>query len=147
MPTEPSYLREFKCFKDLSDEYLARIAPLTDAVCYLPNQVLMEEGQPGDRILYLLEGDVEVFYALGEAGKVLVDTVSGEEVVGCSALVPPYTYTATERSLTEVVVLEIDAIGLRALMEEDCQLGYLLQKHIIEVLMGRILNLRLAQPV
>jgi len=143
MSTDLVYLREFSCFRDLPDEKLKAIAQITDAICYLPGQVLFEEGQPGKRLFFLIKGDVEVFYNIGEAGRVRVDTVSGEEVVGCSALVEPYTYTATERSLTEAEVLEVDAVALRELMEKDCQLGFMLQRHIIGLLMKRILDLRL----
>ncbi len=144
MSTDLDYLREFSCFRDLSDEQLKAIAQIADAICYLPGQTLFEEGQPGKRLFFLIKGEVEVFYNIGEAGQVHVDTVSGEEVVGCSALVEPYTYTATERTLTEAEVLEVDAVALRELMQRDLSLGFSLQRHIIGVLMKRILDLRLA---
>ena len=143
MPTDPTFLRDFSCFRDLSDDQLKAIAQITNAVCYPSGQILFEEGKPGEHLFFLVKGDVEVLYNIGEAGQVHVDTVSGEEVVGCSALVEPYTYTATERSLTEVEVLEVDAASLRELMQKDCQLGLSLQQHIIRVLMERILDLRL----
>lgn len=143
MPTDPKYLKRFSCFRDLSDDQLEAIAEITNAVCYQPGYVLFEEGKPGDRLFFLMKGSVEVFYQIGEAGGVLVDTVKGEEVVGCSALVEPYTYTAAEKTLTEVEVLEIDAVSLRDLMQKDCCLGYLIYQHIIGVLMDRILDLRL----
>ena len=144
MPTDPNYLRDFSCFRDLSEEQLKVIAQFTDAVCYPPDRVLFQEGKPGKRLFFLVKGDVEVLYEIGELGQVHVDTVSGEEVVGCAALIAPYTYNATERSLTEVEVLEIDAVALRQLMEKDCRLGLSLQQHIIRVLMERVLDLRLA---
>jgi CRP/FNR family cyclic AMP-dependent transcriptional regulator len=144
MPTDPTFLRDFSCFRDLSDDQLKAIAQITNAVCYPPGQILFEEGKPGERLFFLVKGDVEVLYNIGEAGQVHVDMVSGEEVVGCSALAEPYTYTATERSLTEVEVLEVDAASLRELMQKDCQLGFSLQHQIIRVLTERILDLRLA---
>jgi CRP/FNR family cyclic AMP-dependent transcriptional regulator len=144
MPTDPNYLQDFSCFRDLSEEQLKTIAQFTDAVCYPPGHVLFQEGKPGERLFFLVKGDVEVLYHIGEVGQIHVDTVSGEEVIGCAALVEPYTYTATERSLTEVEVLEVDAIALRQLMEKDCNLGLSIQQHIIRVLMERILDLRLA---
>ena len=146
MPTYPIFLRDFSCFRDLSDDQLKAIAQITNAVCYPPGQILFEEGKPGERLFFLVKGDVEVLYSIGEADQVRVDTVSGEDAVGCSALVEPYTYTATERSLTEVEVLEVDAASLRELMQKDCRLGLSLQQHIIRVLMERILNLRLEAP-
>ena len=146
MPTDPNYLRDFSCFRDLSEEQLKVIAQFTDAVCYPPDRVLFQEGKPGKRLFFLVKGDVEVLYEIGEAGQAHVDTLSGEEVVGCAALIAPYTYNATERSLTEVEVLEVDAASLRELMQKDCRLGLSLQQHIIRVLMERILNLRLEAP-
>lgn len=143
MPTAPIYLRDFSCFRNLSDVQISRLAEITNAVCYPPGYVLFEEGKPGECLFFLMKGDVEVLYDIGEAGQVRVDKVSGEEVIGCSALVEPYTYTASERSLTEVEVLEVDAISLRELMQNDCCLGFSIQQHIIRILMDRVLDLRL----
>lgn len=143
MATDIGFLKEFVCFRNLAEEQLEKIAQIADAVCYPEGQVLFEENQPGNSLFFLLKGDVEVFYNIGEAGQVHVDTVSGEEIVGCAALVEPNIYTATERSITEVEVLKIDAIALRKLMWEDCELGFALQRQFISVLMNRILNLRL----
>jgi CRP/FNR family transcriptional regulator, cyclic AMP receptor protein len=143
MPTDPEYLRDFSCFRSLSDDQVNSLAEITNAVCYPLGYVLFEEGKPGERLFFLVKGDVEVLYNIGEAGQVRVDKVSGEEVVGCSALIEPYTYTATERSLTEVEVLEINVEALRELMQNDCRLGLSIQQHIIRVLMERVLDLRL----
>jgi len=143
MPTDPKYLKNFACFQGFSDEQLDAVAEITNAVCYPPDYLLFEEGQPGERILFLESGEVEVEYNIGESGPVCLDTVSGHEVVGCSALVEPYIYTATERSLTQVEVLEVNAEALRALMQADCRLGAALQNYLLQVLMERILNLRL----
>jgi CRP-like cAMP-binding protein len=143
MPTYPKYLRDFPCFGDLSDDQLEAIAQITNAVCYPPNYVLFEEGKPGERLYFLVKGGVDVFYNLGDAGRVRVDNVSGAEIVGCSALVEPYTYTATEISVTEVEVLEIDAASLRGLMQKDCCMGFSIQQQIVRVLLDRVLGLRL----
>jgi len=143
MPTDPKYLQDISCFRNLSDDQVNSLAEMTNAVCYPPGYVLFEEGKPGERLFFLVRGDIEVLYNIGEAGQVRVDTVKGEEIVGCSALVEPYVYTATERSLTEVEVLEVDAVSLRELMQRDTRLGLSLQQHIIRVLMDRVLDLRL----
>lgn len=143
MPADPKYLREFSCFSNLSDAHVADIARIATAVCYPPGYTLMEEGKPGDRLFFLIRGKVEVFYNIGEAGQVRVDAVSGDEVIGCSALVPTYVYTATERCVTEAEVFEIDLVALRELMQKDHNLGFAIQEHLIGVLMNRIIDLRL----
>ncbi|MBN2549014.1 MAG: cyclic nucleotide-binding domain-containing protein [Anaerolineales bacterium] len=143
MPTDTSYLKDYPCFRNLSESQLGAIAEITNAVCYPPGYVLFKEGKPGERLFFLVKGEVEVFYEIGEAGQVRVDTVWGEDVIGCSALVEPYEYTATERSLTEIEVLEIDALALRELMQKDCCLGFSLLQYLISNLMKRVVDLRL----
>jgi CRP/FNR family transcriptional regulator len=143
MPTDPTYLKSYSCFENLTREQLGTIAEFTDAVCYLPGQILFEEGLPGESVFFLREGEVEVIFNIEESGQVQVDTVSGQEVIGCSALIKPYLYTATERSITQVEVLEVNAKAMRELMQSDCQLGFMLQSQIIKILMERILTLRL----
>ena len=143
MATDPKFLRDISCFRDLSDEQLENLAQITNALCYLPGHTLFEENKPGKLLFFLVKGDVEVFYNIGEAGQVHVDTISGEEIAGCSALIEPYVYTASERCLTEVEVLEIDAEALRNLMQEDLSLGFAIQQRMIALLMDRITNFRL----
>jgi CRP/FNR family transcriptional regulator len=143
MPTDLTYLKSYSCFENLTGEQLGTIAEFTDAVCYLPGQILFEEGLPGESVFFLREGEVEVIFNIEESGQVQVDTVSGQEVIGCSALIKPYLYTATERSITQVEVLEVNAKAMRELMQSDCQLGFMLQSQIIKILMERILTLRL----
>jgi CRP-like cAMP-binding protein len=95
-------------------------------------------------LFLLVRGEVEVLYNIGEEGPAQVDTLSGEEIIGCSALIEPHKYSATERSLTEIEVLEINIPSLLEIMQKDCQLGFKIQQNIIKVLMERIIDLRLA---
>lgn len=143
MPVDSKYLQDFACFRGLSEKQLDAIAQISNVLCYPAGYELFKEGDSGERLFFLLNGKVEVLYKIGEEGQARVDVVSGEEIVGCSALVEPYIYTATERSLTEVEVLEVSADALRKMMQQDCALGFAIQKRVINVLMDRIMNFRL----
>jgi CRP-like cAMP-binding protein len=143
MPTDPSYLRNFSCFQDLSESQLNAIAEITTSICFPVGHVLFEEGKPAEKVYLLVKGEVEVLYNIGEEGPARVDTALGEEIVGCVALVPPYENTSTVRSITEAEVLEIDAVALKKIMKEDCILGFSIQQHIMMMLMDRIMKFRL----
>jgi len=143
MSTNPNLVRNISCFRDLSKDQIKNIAQIANAVCYPPNQVLFREGEPGQNLYFLVKGKIEVLYNIGEAGQVHVDTVSAEEVFECSALIEPYTYTATMRTTSETEVLVVDAIALRELMQKDCRLGFILQQQIIKLLIKRVINFRL----
>jgi len=147
MPTDPMWLKDRPCFEKISNEQLRSIAQITQVVCYSKGHVLCKENESGEKVFFMVKGDVEVLYNIGEADQVSVDSLHNEEVFGCSALVEPYTYTETVRCLTQVEMLAIDAVELRALMERDCDLGVKLQKHIISRLMAQMVNLRLKQPL
>lgn len=142
MATDPNMIKKFSCFRDLSEDQLQGIADISNSVCYSPGYVLFEEGEQGKYLYLLIDGDVEVFFKADETDFNKVDTISSEEMAGCSAMVPPYTYTATEKALSEVEVLEIDINDLRDLIEKDPKLGLKLQQYMIETLNDRILKLR-----
>ena len=143
MSTNPNLVRNISCFRDLSKDQIKNIAQIANAVCYPPNQVLFREGEPGQNLYFLVKGKIEVLYNIEDAGQVHVDTVSAEEVFECSALIEPYTYTATMRTTSETEVLVVDAIALRELMQKDCRLGFILQQQIIKLLIKRVINFRL----
>ena len=142
MATDRKLIESFPCFSELSDDQLDAIAQISNSVCYMEDHILFEEGQAGDYLYLLIDGDVEVFYHSPETGEVKVDIVSNDEVVGCAAFVPPYKYTATEKCLSDVEVLEIEIDELQKLIDEDPQIGLKLQQHIIKTLNERILALR-----
>jgi CRP-like cAMP-binding protein len=143
MSTYPKFLREFACFNGVSDEKIEKIAQFSDAVCYPANTLLFREGDVGTKLYFLRSGEVEVLFNIGEEGQVRVDTLSSEDIAGCSALIEPFQYTASERCLTDVEVLEIDNLALRELMEKDCPLGLIIQKQVIKMMMKRILDYRM----
>ncbi|MDY6846093.1 MAG: cyclic nucleotide-binding domain-containing protein [Chloroflexota bacterium] len=141
MATEARMIRKFECFHQLTDAQVETVAEISNSICYQRGHVLLKEGDKGDLLYLLIEGDIEVLYENPE-GLDRVDTVSSEEVIGCSAMVPPYVYTATERALNDVEVLEIEMSELRDLIEKDPQMGLKIQEHIMKILNDRILELR-----
>jgi CRP/FNR family cyclic AMP-dependent transcriptional regulator len=143
MPTIPSFLQKYPCFSDLTDDQRETVAQLATAICFPRGHVLFEEGKLGNHLYLLSSGKVEVLYSISEEGSTQVDLISGEEVMGCSVLVPPFIYTATIRCLSEVEVLEVDAEALRKLMREDCPLGFSIQQYILRTLIDRIVGYRL----
>jgi len=142
MGTDAKFIRKFECFRKLTDEQVEEIAEISNSICYPAGHLLIEEGESGEILYLLIEGDIDVFYRNPKTGLEKVDTVSSEEVIGCSAMVPPYVYTATEKALSDVEVLEIKTDALREIIQEDPVIGLKIQEHIIKILNDRILDLR-----
>jgi len=136
-------LQEYVCFRGLTEDRLSTVSQLANVVSYPPGQVLFQEGKSGDSVYFITKGKVDIFYSIGEEGPAKVDQVFAEELIGCSALIPPFTYIATTKSQTDIEVLKIDANALRSLMKENCPLGFTIQQNIMQMLMNRITNFRL----
>ena len=143
MSVESYYLRNYPCFQDLTDAQLDEVAQLCEAKCFYPGHTLFEDGNPGRHLYLLAKGEVEILFAIGEEGLALVDHLGVGKAIGCDALVPPFTYRSTARSLDKIEVLIVDAAKLRKLMQEDCSLGLSIQQHFIQVLLDQIVDLQL----
>lgn len=142
MATDSSMIRSFKCFKNLSKSQIEAIAEISNSVCYSPGHVMFKQGEKGKYLYLLVDGDVEVLYEKAASGEHNVDTVSCEDLIGCAALVPPYHYTATQKCLSKVEVLEIETEALRNLIDKDPKIGLSMQEYIIQRLNDRVLKLR-----
>lgn len=134
---------EYPLFSELSEEQIYVVSEYCREECFYPGYTLFEDGDPATKMYVLVDGRIEVFFAIGEAGIARVDRVGPGEIFGCSALVPPYLHTSTVRASTEIEVLELDAEALRALFEDDPRLAVSIQQHVIQCLLARIVDLRL----
>jgi hypothetical protein len=89
-----------------------------------------------------MKEEVEILFNTGKPNLMRIDVKTGETVMGCSVLMEPFMYSATNRSLTNVEVLEINVPELMRLTEKDCQLGMSIQKLLINFMREYILRLR-----
>ena len=143
MTVEVILLKQYPLFSNLNETQLRKVAQVCESECFYPDRVLFKEGQPGSKIFLLVKGEVELLFAIGEEGPSRVGLATAGEIIGCPGLIPPYTNTATARSLTQIEVLAIDTAGLRELFKQDCPLAVSIQQHIIQSLLDCIVDLRL----
>ena len=134
---------EYPLFSELSAEQMRAVRQLCREECFYPGYTLFEDGEPATKMYVLVDGEIEVLFAIGEAGMVQVDRVGPGEIFGCSALVPPYVHMSTVHAKTRIEVLELDAVALRELFEDDPRLAVSIQQHVIQCLLARIVDLRL----
>jgi CRP-like cAMP-binding protein len=147
-------LRRYLFFTDLTEDQLKTIAGLAEEAHCQQGEALFREGHPADTLYLLMEGGVALYYTLTEDGtsartadamhllmeegmevpmlegeadlfkEHLVGEVHPSEIVGISALIAPYRFTATARATCPSRLLKMDAQALHRLCAEDPQLGY-----------------------
>ena len=144
MNTKFEFLHEYDLFSGLSDEQMQAVMQVCSEECFIPDTFLFEEGQTAEEIFVLVDGRVEESFTVDEAKMTLLRPVERGEIIGCPALTPPYKHNCTARSLGNIEVLAINAVGLRELFARDCQIARIIQQHVIEALLERIGNMRVA---
>jgi CRP/FNR family cyclic AMP-dependent transcriptional regulator len=137
----PELLRRYTFFAMLTDEQLKAIAMVAEEKSYPKDAVLLKENMPANRLTLLLDGDVDLIFSGGGEGAIvnaLVGSIAPGEVLGISTLIEPYTYVSSAKATVPVRVVEIDGIGIRALMEVDKRLGYVLMCNAAAAVLERL---------
>lgn len=145
----PELLRRFPFFSLLEPAHLKAVAMLADEIPCEQGMVLFEAGQQANTLYFLIEGDVDLHYVVADVHTpevrqdFLVGHINPGELVGISALVEPYCYTAAARVSQPGRVLKIDAVGLRALCEVNPQIAGILMRHTAKAVMQRLHETRI----
>jgi CRP/FNR family transcriptional regulator, cyclic AMP receptor protein len=137
----PEILRRYPFFAMLNDEQLKAVAMIAEEKTYPKDTLLVKENAAANKLTLLLEGDVDLVFSGGGEGAIvnaLVGSIAPGEMLGVSSLIEPYTYISSARATVPVKVVDIDGNALRALMQVDKQLGYLLMCNVAAAVLERL---------
>ena len=134
-------LRRNPFFATLTEDQLKAIAMVTEEKTYPKGTLLVKENTPANKLLLLLEGDVDLIYSGGGEGAIsnaLVGSIAPGEMLGVSSIIEPYIYISSARATVPSKVLEIDGAAVRALMHVDKTLGYSLMSNVATAVLERL---------
>ena len=131
-------LRSFPYFAGVSPDSLKAVAEITDERSFPAGEPLFEEGDTAQSLYILRAGEVDIVYHCQDDDGCVVDTVVAGDLIGWSALVAPYSCTATAVPRVAGSAVRIDAAGIRKLCELDHTLGYQLLKELAGTLSRRL---------
>lgn len=137
----PELLRRYPFFALLNDEQLKALAMIAEEKTYAKDAIIIRENAPANKLMLLLEGDIDLIYSGGGEGAVvnaLVGSIAPGEILGVSSLIEPYAYICSARNTMPVRVVEIDAMAIRALIQVDSHLGCTLMSNIAAVVLERL---------
>lgn len=141
--TTKQVLKQCLVFQTLNDAELEGVASLAVEKEYEPGTTIVREGDGAEELLVLKEGKLALQMTIpltqGHGGRnITVDVVTEGEVVGWRVVVEPHIYTYTAVCLQRAKVLAISSARLRALFEENHDIGYKLLKGFITVAASRL---------
>ena len=134
-------LRRYPFFAQLSDDQLKALAMIAQERTYPKGTLILKENTPANKLILLLEGDVDLIYSGGGEGAIsnaLVGSIAPGEMLGVSSIIEPYVYVSSARANLPVKVVEIDGVAVRALMQLDCRLGYMLMSNVATAVLERL---------
>ena len=103
----------------LGQDTCLRLAEMGTEVSYDAGAAILREGEPTPFLGVVVEGRVGLRLSVPERGDQTVVTIEPGELVGWSAVVPPYRASANAVALEPTRLLAFDAARLRDLLATD----------------------------
>jgi cAMP-dependent protein kinase regulator len=132
-------LADIPLFSGLSAADLERLFPLVSLRAMNAGDVLMTEGEPGDRMFILVQGMVQVVRGSGAAPQQVVAMLREGAVVGEMALLAHVPRLATVRAETDGVVMELSHADVTALVERHPTVARALETFVKQRVMLTVL--------
>ncbi len=101
-------LKQVPIFKSLGQRDIQFLVEITKIIELSPNTILIKEGERGDRLYIIIEGEVEIIKAFGRPDELSLSFCGKGEPIGeMSFLNPAGVRSATVRTRTQTRLLEI----------------------------------------
>ena len=127
----------------LSATTRAKLAQMGRLATLVSGEILMREGEPSDYLAIVLEGRIGLRLRVPERGPITILTVEPGDVVGWSAVVPPYRATSTAVALAPTELALFDGPVLREALASDAELAAGLYPVILSAVSRRLEGTRL----
>jgi CRP-like cAMP-binding protein len=121
----------------------ATLAGLGTERSFAAGDVLVREGDPSEFLGVVLEGRIALRLRVPERAPLTILTVEPGDVVGWSAVVPPYRSTSTVLALTATQLAYFDASVLRAALDDDESLAAEFYPSLLNAVSRRLEGTRL----
>lgn len=131
-------------FRELDPQIFDKLAPIASLVALEKGEQLFSEGGKEDFIYIVINGRIGLDIFVPARGKVRIETAEPLDLVGWSSVTPVVRQrTAGARAVLDSRLLAIDAEKLRALCDEDHDLGYVVMHRIANIIASRLMVTRL----
>ena len=149
MEKEISILQETELFKNLTPAQIRKVLNICRTITFSEDEIIMNEGETGDRMYIILEGTVEVIKKLimdgvedegtVERNKIFTRLDAGQYAVfGEIALLEELHRPATVRAITRCTLYEIRKDDFLKLAEADFEFGYRILSNLARIVSARL---------
>jgi CRP/FNR family transcriptional regulator len=139
-------LRTCELFPTLSDAELEKIAAIACEEESQSGDLISAEREVADRLFILKSGRAQVRVRLRSGlepdGEATLELVEPGRIFGWSSLVKQRRFTGSAWALSPVVVIVIPGDELLALFDRNTHIGFVVMKHLAEVVASRLQHTR-----
>jgi len=142
-----AFLKECNVFQGLSDAQIEKLVAIAREESFPTGTLLYKEGDPSTHLYLVQQGKVflEMKTDMGPTRppmQVIIDVVTRREAFGWSAFVEPNLHTLSALIAEPTTMIVFDGGKMKALMEEDCAMGYGVMKGLTRLLANRLNHTR-----
>lgn len=121
----------------------ATLSRIGTIVAVSEGTVLFREGEPTSALSIVLDGRVALRLRVPERGQVTIQTVEPGDVIGWSAVVPPYRATSTGTAVSDSTIARFDGPAIREALASDKDLAAALYPVLLTAVSRRLEGTRL----
>jgi len=136
---KPGHLRRIKSLALLNDEQLTAFLDFVDVVTCPHSGTLFKEGQPGDSMFLILDGQMRVYTKTRKGEILFLRMLEAGDAFGEVALLNQAPRSASVEAVRETVLIKITAASLQKLLAEHPALAAQFLYHLAKSL-GRQLG-------
>jgi len=138
MSQRASILGAHRFLRKLPSGQIERLAEMAEHVSFPAHCRLFEEGTPARSFWLIDAGQVAVDTLVPGRGRVTIELLGRDDVLGLSWLQPPYQWQHGAITTQPMQAFQFDAAKVRQACEEDPELGYELLKRLMAVAAQRL---------
>lgn len=138
--TKLEVLKRCPFVRELNDEQLGKIAELGNIEVFEVGESLCKQGRTQEKIYAIEDGLVGIYLELGPMNERQIQSASNFEVVGWSALLPPYRAASTAKAIETTRVFAISGKDLLNLCDKYPEIGYKVNRGLASLIAVRLRN-------
>jgi CRP-like cAMP-binding protein len=135
-------LRYYRHFAGVPEKYLKDIAMMSSERAFKAGERLFREGNTATHLMFIKAGEIHIVYTLGDGREVIADTLVTGDTLAWSALLEPHNLTASGVASKDGALIQVEAVELRRICDENIELGYQVVKEIARTLRSRLSAMR-----
>jgi len=131
-------LKRSDLFRELNDQQLALVAEMGTQQVFDAGTVIYKQGALAEEIHVIEEGLMGIILEVGPLAQRQVQAAANFESFGWSAMIPPYTRTATVKALEKTKVVVFNGRELTAFCTTSCDVGFKIMQAVARVISERL---------